>query len=359
VKLNESPFELHGRRTVLLAEGDFSTFGAKTAVCYLRYRTGDVVGVVDSTCSQKTVQEALGFGGDIPVVSNVRQALELRPEVAIVGMAPQGGQLDGPFREMLREYLEAGLDVVCGLHTFIEGDAELSEIAKRTGARLWDVRRVGEMSTVSNGEGCTTGARTVLVTGSDCNVGKMTATIELHREAERRGLKTAWAATGQTGIMIRGRGVAIDRVIADFIGGASEDLVNEEGRGSDVVFVEGQGSLLNPGYSGVTLGLTMGVMPDCQVLVHAVSRTHIAETDVAMPPIAEVVRRCEAVTLPFKESPVVAIALNTAGCDDAEATRRVNALSEETSLPVADPVRHGASVLLDGVTNFLNRQVKT
>ena len=93
------------------------------------------------------------------------------------------------------------------------------------------------------------------------------------------------------------------------------------------------------------------------MLAHAVSRTNIAETNVAMPPISEVIRRCEAVTLPFKESPVVAIALNTAGCDDAEATERVDALVGETALPVADPVRHGASALLDGVTDFLEREV--
>lgn len=359
MELNESPFVLKGRRTILLAEGDFSIFGAKTAVSYLRYRIDDVVAVVDSTCRHSSVHDVLGFGGEIPVVSSVREALELRPEVAVLGLAPQGGQLDSTSRGVLRDSLTAGLDVVSGLHTFIGDDAELSRIAKNAGSQIWDVRRVGEMSAIADGNGCTTGAKTVLVTGSDCNVGKMTATIELHREAEGRGLCTTWAATGQTGIMLRGRGIAIDRVVADFIAGVSERLVNEEGRDHDLVFVEGQGSLLHPGYSGVTLGLTMGVMPDCQVLVHAVERTHIGETLVAMPPITEVIRRCEAVTLPFKESPVVAIALNTAGCDDMKAKHRAKTLAAETGLPVADPVRHGAASLLDGVTNFLNRQVGT
>ena len=356
--LNHAPFELAGRKTVLLAEGDFTTFGAKTAVCYLRYRTADVVAVVDSTRAGRSAGEILGFGGDIPVVENIAAAAVYAPEIAVVGLAPQGGQLDGALGQLIMDAIRHPMDIVSGLHTFLDKDPALRDAAAASGARLWDVRRVGEVSVISDGRGCTTGAKTVLVPGSDCNVGKMTATVELYNEATRRGVNVAWAATGQTGMMLRGRGIAIDRTIADFIGGATQQVVNFEGRDCDVVFVEGQGSLLHPGYAGVALGLTLGAAPDCQVLVHAASRDTIGETGISMPPLTEVVRRCEDVMKHIRTSPVAAIALNTAGYPSDEADAMIREARDATGRTVTDPVRHGSGPLLDAVLQSLGMDAK-
>jgi uncharacterized NAD-dependent epimerase/dehydratase family protein len=343
-----------GRRTVLLAEADFSTFGSKTAVCYMRYRGDDVVAVLDSTRRGQRVSDALGFGGDVPIVGTVAEALAYRPDLAIVGVAPRGGQLEPAVRRQVIECLRAGVDVVNGLHVFLGDDREIVTEAAMSGVQIWDVRAVPDFQVVGSGVGCTTGAKTVMITGSDCNVGKMTATLELYNEAEARGLNTAWAATGQTGMMLRGRGIAIDRVISDFISGATEELVNSEGRGRDIVFVEGQGSLLHPGYAAVTLGLAFGTMPDCQVLVHASERDYIAHTEVAMPPLPDVIERYETVVEPFKRSPVVAIALNTAGFGTDVARDMIAATSKETGLPTTDPVRFGAGEILDAVLAHLS-----
>jgi uncharacterized NAD-dependent epimerase/dehydratase family protein len=355
-QLNYAPFGLEGRRTLLLADGEFSVFGAKTAVCYLRYRTSDVVAVVDATRTGRTVQQAVGFGGDIPIVASVDEAMAHEPEVAIVGVAPQGGRFDRQLHAQVMACVERGIDVASGLHDFLEDDHEITTAAVRSGARLWDVRAVPEGQVVASGNGCVTGAKSVLVVGSDCNVGKMTAALELYNHAVTKNIKAAWAATGQTGMMLRARGIAVDRVIADFVGGASESLVNYEGHGQDVVIVEGQGSLVHPGYAGVTLGLLYGVMPDCMVMVHAAERATIGHTAFVMPSLGSVIAMYEAALTPFKKSRVVAVALNTAGLADAAARDMIEKTAREVGLPTADPVRDGAATILDAVVEGLRMQ---
>lgn len=347
--LNFAPFRLAGRRVVLLADGEFSTFGAKTATCYLRYRTNDVVAVVDRTKAGQTVGDVVGFGGDIPVVPDIHSALSQEPEIAIVGVAPVGGGLDEHLKAQVLECLTAKVDVVSGLHDFLSRDTQVEEAARGSGAGVWDVRQVPPTRAVGSGLGCTTGATSVLLVGSDCNVGKMTATVELYNEALSRDLNVGWAATGQTGMMLRERGLAVDRVVADFIGGATEELINYEGRDRDLVLVEGQGSIVHPGYAGVTLGLLYGAMPDCMVLVHAPSREHIGDSDFPMPPLNDLIGLYEGVMKPLKESPVVAIAMNTAGFESEVARDIIAHTKRETGLPVGDPVRFGSSEILEAV----------
>jgi uncharacterized NAD-dependent epimerase/dehydratase family protein len=351
--LNHAPFDLEGRRTLLLADGEFSTFGAKTAVCYLRYRPDDVVAVVDAQQAGSVVQDALGFGGAIPIVASVADAAAFRPQLAVVGVAPRGGRLDARLRRHVMDCVTSGIDIVSGLHDFLDEDSAIAEAAASAGARLWDVRRVPSAQVVGSGDGCTTGARTIMVVGSDCNVGKMTATVELYNEARSRGVNAAWAATGQTGMMLRGRGIAVDRVVSDFVSGATEALVNEEGVGADIVFVEGQGSIVHPGYAAVTLGLLYGAMPDCMVMVHAATRERIGDTDFTMPPLPALVDMHEKAMSPFKISPVVAVALNTAGLADGAAHDMINETAGATGLPVSDPVRFGSSTLVDAVFRHL------
>ncbi len=349
--LNRAPFGLKGRKTLLLAGDDFSALGSKTAVCFVRYRADDVAVVLNSKNSGLFVSDILGFGGNIPIVSNVGEACAFKPEVAIVGVAPRGGRLETGLRDQILECCRAGLDVASGLHTFLADDEELVAAADASGSKIWDVRYVPDVKKVGTGRGCTTGARVVLVTGTDCNVGKMTATVELVEEARRRGLRAAWAATGQTGIMLRERGVCVDRVVADFVSGAAEELVNAEGEDKDIVFVEGQGALVHPGYAAVTLGLLFGVMPDCMILAHEPAREKIRRYDFEMPPLKDHIRLHEMLMAPFKRSPVVSVVLNTSGvCTDAAAARAlIDEVRLETGLPAADVVRFGAEKIIDAV----------
>ena len=347
----QAPFGLAGRRLLLLADGCFTTTDAKTAACIAMYRPNDVVAVLDHARAGMSVREAIGFGGDAPIVSTIDDALALEPEVAIVGTAPSGGDLDAATRAQIARCLQAGLDVVSGMHAFLSDDAELMAIARSGGGHVWDVRRVPEIRAVSNGKGCTTGAKVLLTVGTDCNVGKMTVAVELDRAASASGVRSTWAATGQTGIMLRGRGVPVDRVVSDFVGGAAQALVNEEGRDADLVIVEGQGSITHPGYAGVMLGLMYGAMPDAMVLVHTAGRAHYKRFESPIPPLQEVVALYESLMRPYKPARVVALALNTSHLSDAEARRALLAAQDVTGLRADDVVRFGADALWDAVRN--------
>jgi len=350
-----APFPIEGRPAVLLAEGALSAREAKTAVCVAHYRPRDVVAVVDSTCAGRRVRDVAGMGGDVPVVASMDEALRARPAVAILGTAPTGGVLAGADRALVARCLEAGLDLVSGMHAFVADDRELMSLAASSGARVWDVRRATGPWSVASGRGCATGARVVATVGTDCGVGKMTATVELARAAHDAGLRSAWAATGQTGMMLRGRGVPIDAVVSDFAAGATEELVNHEGRDADVVFVEGQGSITHAGYAGVTLSLLYGSMPDALVLVHEPGRTLYKRSTHRIPPVADIITLYESLMRPWKNTRVVAIALNTSALDADAARRATEDIARATGLPASDVVRDGTQTALTAVRMAIKR----
>jgi uncharacterized NAD-dependent epimerase/dehydratase family protein len=194
--------------------------------------------------------------------------------------------------------------------------------------------------------------------GSDCAIGKKTMALELHLEAERRGERSVFVPTGQTGIMIAGWGIAVDAVVSDFLAGAAERLVVEGAARGDLLWVEGQGALLHPQFSGVTLGLFHGAAPHALVLCHAAGQTEIEGVPGhAIPPLTRLVELYEEVALPVRPSPVAAIALNTSLLDEAEARAAVAAAEDETGLVADDPVRFGAGRLVDAVLARLTARV--
>jgi uncharacterized NAD-dependent epimerase/dehydratase family protein len=195
----------------------------------------------------------------------------------------------------------------------------------------------------------------VLTVGSDCAIGKKTVAVELDREARRRGLESVFVPTGQTGIAIAGWGIAVDAVVSDFLAGAAERLVVEgAARGGKLLFVEGQGSLVHPLYSGVTLGLVHGSAPHAFVLCHVPESTEIEGCPGhPIPPLPELVQLHERISLPRRRAPVLCIALNTANLDDERARKAVADVEEETGLPADDPVRFGAGKLLDSLLGAL------
>jgi len=196
----------------------------------------------------------------------------------------------------------------------------------------------------------------VLTVGSDCAIGKMTVSLELDRAAQARGLASVFVPTGQTGIAIAGWGIAVDAVVADFIAGAAERLVIQGAeRGGDLLWVEGQGALLHPAYSGVTLGLVHGSAPHVFVLCHQAGATEIEGCPGAtLPPLSDLVALHETIALQRRKARVACIALNTRLLDsDGDARAAIAAVTAETGLPADDPVRFGADRLLDAVLDVL------
>ena len=340
---------MSGTRYLVLAEGKSGDphYG-KTARGVMRYAPEKVVALLDTERAGETEQ---GF----PILGSVDEALALGPNTALVGVATAGGRFPPAFREQIRRCIERGLDVENGLHEFLTADPELAELARAHGVELRDLRKPPPDLNVPTGENLEVPARIALTVGSDCAIGKMTVAIELDREARRQGIRSEFVPTGQTGIAIAGWGIAVDAVVADFIAGAAERLVVEGSRrGSGLLIVEGQGSLLHPQYSGVTLGLYHGSAPHLLVLCHVAGQRHVAGDErFPIPPLRELVELHERTALIARPARVACVALNTRDLDEAAARRAIAEAESETGLPAGDPVRFGAARLIAEIADTL------
>jgi uncharacterized NAD-dependent epimerase/dehydratase family protein len=249
--------------------------------------------------------------------------------------------------------IEHGLDIVSGLHEFVSEDPEFSALAAAHGVELVDHRRPPERHEVASGRQHRPGSHVILTVGSDCAIGKMTVALELRKAAHEAGLSSVFVPTGQTGIMIEGWGVSVDRVIADFINGTAEWLVEQAEEMGDWIFVEGQGSIDHPAYSAVTLGLVHGTTPHAMVLVHQPGRIghfgweEASGNESATKSVVENIRLYE--TIANAVSKAAAVALNTALLSEDEARAEIDRVAAETGLPVDDPYRFGATELFAGL----------
>jgi uncharacterized NAD-dependent epimerase/dehydratase family protein len=339
----------------VLAEGRFGELPSKTALGVIRYGRDQVVAVLDSTRAGRNVREWLGPPYDIPVVATLAEALRHRPTALLIGIAPPGGKLPASWREIVRGAIEAGLDVVSGLHEFISDDPEFAAAAATHGTALVDHRRPPERHEVATGRAHLPGKRVVLTVGTDAATGKMTVALELRRAAVTAGLEAVFVPTGQTGIMIEGWGVAVDRVISDFVQGTVEWLVEQAEAMGDWIFVEGQGSIDHPSYSSVTLGLVHGSTPHAMVLVHQPGRrVHHGWEDrpgrhADIKPLPELIAAYELLAGLVSPARVAAIALDTSRLSESEARREIARAAAETALPADDPVRYGAERILDAL----------
>ena len=337
-------------RLAILTDGHFTPTDAKTAIGVIRYGPHDVVALIDSQLAGRNLSEYLP-GHRAPFVPTLGEAIALQPTALLVGIAPDGGRLPAEWRTLIADALRAGLDVLSGLHTFLDDDPELRAAAAAGTANIIDYRRLSGNGATATGRRHRSGSRVILTVGTDCAIGKMTVGLELGQAATRAGRRSVFVPTGQTGMMIAGWGAAVDREISDFLNGTVEQLVTQGEERGDWIFVEGQGSLDHPAYSPVTLGLIHGATPHAMVMVHrpgidshdfapAADRTFPLQS---LPGFIALHERVAALVAPSK---VVAVALNThlMASDDA-ARRAIETVAEETGLPTDDPVRFGAEGL--------------
>jgi uncharacterized NAD-dependent epimerase/dehydratase family protein len=342
-----------GRRYAVLAEGSFDE-EAKTATGVMRYAEAPTVAVIDSTRAGTVASDHVpGLVSDAPVVADVEEAMRYAPTTLLVGVAPAGGKLPPAFRRSILEAIGRGLDVESGLHEFLSHDPEIADAAALKGVGLRDLRRVPDGLDVPTGANLTVATHTVLTVGSDCALGKMTVCLELDREAHRRGHASVFVPTGQTGIAIAGWGIAVDQVVSDFVAGAAEQLVVEgHARGGDgaILWIEGQGSLNHPSYSGVTLGLLHGSAPHAMVFVHEPGR-ELIDGDPRYPigALAGLIDDQVRMARHVRPASVVAVALKTNRMDAESAMEAIAETERETGLVADDPVRFGAGRILEAV----------
>ncbi|RQG98826.1 DUF1611 domain-containing protein [Natrarchaeobius oligotrophus] len=333
-------------RIAILAHEQFPD-GAKTALGVLRYADDEVVAVLDRDRSGHRVTDFVSDVQDAPIVAGMGD-LEDDVDALLIGIAPIGGGFEESWREDVRTALERGCDVVSGLHYFLSEDEEFVELAAENGCELRDVRRPPDDLSVSEGVAADVDAEVILTVGTDCSVGKMTATMKLARDARAAGYDAEVIPTGQTGIMIEGWGIPVDRVVSDFTAGAVEEMILECGDDHDYLFVEGQGSIVHPAYSGVTCGILHGAMPDRLVLCHDAGRQAIGGYEsFSLPSIPTYVDLYERLAEPVRDAPVVAGALNTAGLAEPAAREAVDEFAASLDAPATDVIRFGTDEVLE------------
>ncbi|HSM81747.1 MAG TPA: DUF1611 domain-containing protein [Nodosilinea sp.] len=338
------------RIALLMHEGTQSTMG-KTGLALLRFSQSPIVAVIDYQSAGQSLGQLTGIDRPIPVVASLTDALPYTPDVLAIGIAPSGGKLPDAWFKEIEQAVKAGLSIVNGLHTPMANHPTLQPWLQ-PGQWIWDVRQEPEGLTVGSGQASQLACKRILTVGTDMSVGKMSATLELHRACLRRGLRSKVIATGQTNLMLGDDGVALDAVRVDYASGAVEQQLLRHGPNYDFLFVEGQGSLLNPA-STATLPLLRGSQPTHLVLVHRAGQTHIQNFPwVPIPDLPSVITLYEQVATAagaFYPAKVVAIALNTGHLTPAEAASAIQSVKESTQLPCTDIFRTGADQLLQPI----------
>jgi uncharacterized NAD-dependent epimerase/dehydratase family protein len=336
----------HDRRLLLLTHGGFPD-RAKTAIGLLRYGTDPIVAIVDPDQPPGSTVDATVT--DLPPVPFTRTVEAAPPaDVAVVGVAPIGGELSDPLRAAILDAIDAGCDIWAGLHDQLTDDPTIAARAAAADVELWDVRSPPTDLRVASGTPHPGEGRVVLTVGSDCSTGKMTATMALRDAAQTAGIDVGVVATGQTGVMITGTGVVVDRVIADFAAGAVEAAVAAATEEHELVLVEGQGSIIHPAYSGVTMALLHGARPDALVLSHSADRSHIrGYPQVPIPPLDALTELYESLAAPIHPARVVAGVLNTRELAVEPAETAIAEMASTLAVPVTDPVRFDPSSIID------------
>lgn len=290
-----------------------------------------------------------GCNADVGVADmSLEEAWEKGARTLVIGVANRGGVISAAWVEVLRQALDLGYDLASGLHNLLRDEPILNAVAAREGRELHDVRVPTVAYPIANGKK-RSGMRCLAV-GTDCSVGKMYTGLAMDAEMQRRGLKSTFRPTGQTGILITGHGIPLDAVVADFMAGAVEWLTPDN-EADHWDHIEGQGSLFHVSFSGVTMALIHGGQPDALILVHEPTRQHMRGLpDYALPSLEAL--RDTALPLARIANPdcrMVGVSLNTKALGDEEAARLCEDIEDRLGLPTTDPFRHGAGRLVDAL----------
>lgn len=328
-------------RPYLLFLGDVpDQLAAKTATGIVDWRPEWCVGQVrlpgcqaDTGLGDMTLEEGRNAGA----------------KTLVVGVVNAGGVLPEHWIAEIVKAIEAGYDIAAGLHSRLEDFPAIREAAEKAGSALHNVRKSN--ITLPTGKGTKRTGKRLLAVGTDCSVGKKYTALALEKGMREKGLKADFCATGQTGVLISGRGLAIDAVVADFISGAAE-WISPDADEDHWAVIEGQGSLLHPSFAGVSLGLLHGSQPDAFVVCHEPTRTKMRGVETPIPSIQDIIDLT--ITMGSLTNPdirCVGLCVNTAALGEVEAKSCLSDLSRKHGLPATDPVRFGVENIVDYLTD--------
>jgi uncharacterized NAD-dependent epimerase/dehydratase family protein len=339
------------RRIIILTEGHTEPHAGKTAACIIRYRGKEVVALLDGTQKGRTSGELLGVG-NVPIVGRLDDVPEAN--TLLLGIAPPGGKIPPPWRAIILDAIaRRKMDVISGLHDFVGDDPQFAAAAQASGVTIHDVRKNSE-KTIARRQGLRSDCLRVHTVGHDCSVGKMCVSVELTNGLKRRGHDAKFIATGQTGIMVEGDGLPIDCIVADFVSGAAEKMILAN-QHHEILVVEGQGSLVHPSYSGVTLSLLHGCAPQALILCYECGRDRVTGVEsVEIPPLAEIKRLYDVMSNIHQKCQTIGIGINSRMLSAADAARERERIKAEFGLPACDVYRDGPDELVEAVIRFKN-----
>lgn len=340
------------KKIVILSHGSFNYIKNKTGNMLIRYRTDEVIALLDRTKSGMTANDELGYGGNIPVLDNFDACIDLEPDTLVIGNASQGGFISDDYRAEVIKAIEFGCDIISGMHHFINDDVEFVQLAEKHNVSLFDLRRPPDPPNFPKGSWHKRKIPVLLIVGTDCDTGKMTTAWEVSERLKSRGRKVEFIGTGQTGILLSGAGVPIDAVKADFMSGEIEHLIDKVSEDTELIIVEGQGALTNQYYAGVTLGLLHGAMPDYMLMTHDPARD-LDVTDYPMATMRLVMDMHLDLMSNFKKSKFIGINLLTFKLSDEDAKKEIDKVKEEYSMATTDLIRYGSNELIETIEDLL------
>ncbi|MDP5218057.1 N-acetyltransferase DgcN [Ruegeria sp. 2205SS24-7] len=293
-----------------------------------------------------------GCGADLGLTDmTLAEAKEAGAKTLVIGVANRGGYISDAWKEVLIAALEMGYDLASGLHNLLRDEGDLVAAAQTHGGTLHDVRVPTVGYPIANGK--KRSGKRCLAVGTDCSAGKMYTAMSMDAEMRKRGQKSTFRATGQTGILITGQGVPLDAVIADFMAGAVEYLTPENDE-DHWDHIEGQGSLYHVSYSGVTMALIHGGQPDALILCHEPTRTHMRGLpEYSLPTLTQL--RDTALPMARIANPacqVAGVSINTQHLGEDEARAYIAEVEAEMGIPATDPYRFGAGKLVDALAEL-------
>ncbi|MCX8011349.1 MAG: DUF1611 domain-containing protein [Ignavibacteria bacterium] len=333
------------RRMIILTEGYTNPHVAKTARNLIYYKPEEVLAIFDRENAGKNSDELLGVG-NVPIIDSLDKCNEAN--TLLIGVATPGGKIPPSYKQIIIEAIKRKLNIICGLHECISDDSELKSYAQQYNVQLIDVRKNNEHDVV-NRKGINENCLRVLTVGNDCSLGKMIASLEINIELQKRGYDSKFVATGQTGILIEGDGIPIDAVVGDYINGSAEKLVLQN-QHHQILMIEGQGSLVHPRYSSVTLGLLHGCIPHGLIMCYEMGREYIHGMDnIKIPPMEKVLELYQISADVMFPTKIIGFAINGRKFSKEEVDKERERIKQKFGLPACDVIKHGADELVDAV----------
>jgi len=338
------------KKLCIYMEGALDNDAGKMGYGLMRFSENPIACVVDSNYAGQSVRAAVGLPYEIPVVATVDEAIALKSEVLVLGIAPSGGRFPSEWDEPISIALKKGLSLINGLHDDL--NARFGHLIHQKNQLIWDVRKPAHAYPIATARAAKLNNKRILMVGTDMAVGKMTAGLELYNALKTIGVKVGFVPTGQIGITLMGNGIPLDAIKVDQAAGAVEQAVLEQAD-KDVIIIEGQGSLAHPG-STASLPLLRGAQPTHLILCHKAAYTHLREpvSHIKIPPLKAFIQLNEAVATVCgiqTMAKALGIAVNTVGMTTEEAKAKILAINAETGLPTTDVVRFGTEPLINAL----------